>query len=152
MLTASMSSTLTGVVRMLSAMAETVGERLRRARDEAGLTQEQLAQDIGATRSAISQVELGISNSLNAENLTKAAQRTGKNPKWLATGEGPENDPSALGAILQEFSDDTRQQTFDFIEYQIDRAKDTLGADKVNSYHKMIERIKADMAKKKKGK
>lgn len=149
MLTADVSSTLTGTVRMLSVMADTVGDRLRRARDEAGLSQEALAKEIGVTRSAISQVELGISISLNAENLTQAARRMGKNPLWLATGDGPEDDPSALGTILEALSDAGRQQTFDFIEYQVDRAGDALGPEKINSYHKMIEKIKTDMAKKK---
>lgn len=151
MLTAVTSSTLTPFVRMLSVMAkpkaiQTLGTRLRRSRDEANLSQDALAKAIGATRSAISQAELGMSHSLNAENLIRAALRMGKSPLWLSTGEGPENSTEAIGRAMSELPDEKRQQAFDFVLYQVDRAKDVLG-ERSADYMKMIERIRADMEK-----
>lgn len=37
------------------------GKRLKQAREQAGFTQEQLAEDVGVTRQAISRWEQGIS-------------------------------------------------------------------------------------------
>jgi transcriptional regulator with XRE-family HTH domain len=150
MLTDAMSSILTANVLMLSGMAEnTVGDRLRRCRDEAGLSQDALGKAIGVTRSAISQCELGMSNSLTAENLTKAAIRLGKNPLWLATGDGPEDDPGAIGTILEALPEESRTQAVEYIAFLAGKAKAYWG-DRASDYDKMMEKIIADMEKRKK--
>lgn len=133
-------------------MTQTVGERLKISREKAGLSQQQLADQIGATRSAIAQVEGGTSNSLNAENLAKAARALRKNAVWLATGEGPETDVGALGETLGALTEEDRQQVFDFILYKIERTPvPYMAKETAKSYGDMIERMKADMAKKRNG-
>lgn len=149
MLTFRLSSTLTPDVRMLTGM-ESVGDRLKCCREAAKLTQQALADAIGVTRSAIAQVEGGISNSLNAENITKAATRLGKNPLWLATGEGPEDASSAVSDALDALPPENRQQAFDFILYQLDRAETNVLNDRPGRYLSMIDRIKTDMERRKK--
>lgn len=135
---------------MLTAMEETVGDRIKRLREERQprLTQEALAKAIGVTRSAIAQVEGGISNSLNAENITKAARYFGRNPLWLATGEGPEFASDAVSEALDALPDDNRQQAFDFILYQVEKAKHVF-SERPADYTRMIERITKDMERRK---
>lgn len=150
MLTGTVSSTLTRNVRMLHGMTktvETLGERLRRAREEAELTQDALGKAIGVTRSAISQAELGITNSLNAENLIRAARRLGKNAIWLATGEGEEHSADGLGDVISALPD--HGPTLDYILFQINQAKGFFG-DRAADYSRMVEKIKADLEKRKK--
>lgn len=133
---------------MLTGM-ESVGERLKRSRESAGLSQQELADEIGATRGAIAQVESGISGSLNAENLTKAARRLGKSAVWLATGEGQESSIDALGDALAALPEDDRQQAFDFIVYKIERAMPAyIEQDRAKTYTDMIERLKKDLTDK----
>lgn len=135
---------------MLTGMIETVGERLKKAREAAGLSQQQLAEQIGATRSAIAQVEGGLSNSLNAENLAKAARKLGKTAVWLATGEGPESSSEVLSDALSALNDDDRQAAFDFILYKIDRASPAyIAQERAHHYTDMIERLKSDMRNRK---
>lgn len=143
MLTLQASRTLTHDVRILAAM-ESVGDRLKRAREAAGLSQEALAQKIGATRSAIAQVESGISNSLNAENLAKAAQALRRSAVWLATGSGPEHHMESLGEVLAHLPDTDQRQIFDYILYKIERANVPYVAESGASYASMIESLKAD--------
>jgi transcriptional regulator with XRE-family HTH domain len=136
------------LVAMQRAIGNSVGDRLRQSREQAGLSQSQLAEEIGATRSAIAQVEAGISNSLNAENLAKAAQRLGKSAVWLATGDGPELSFDALGVVFAAMSAEDRQAAFDFIEYKIERPTVPYVSEKsAASYTAMIERLKDDMTR-----
>ena len=129
---------------MLTSM-ETVGDRLRRARLEMKLSQEDLANDIGATRSAIAQVESGISTSLNAENLARAARRLGKSAVWLATGEGEEDAFESVIEAVQEMPDPNRKQTIDFILYQLQNyVVPYLEQPRARHYEEMIERLKRD--------
>lgn len=134
---------------MLTGM-ETVGDRIKRLRlaVQPRLTQAALAKAIGCTRSAIAQVEGGMSNSLNAENIAKAAQYFGRNSVWLATGEGPEYPSDAVSEALEALPVEGRQQTLDFIFYQIERAKDVF-TDRPGGYTRMIERITKDMQRRK---
>lgn len=129
---------------------ESVGDRLRRLREEREpkVTQTALAKAIGVTRSAIAQVESGTSNSLNAENITKAAKFFGRNPLWLATGDGPEYASDAVSDALDALPDEGRQQTLDFLLYQIERAKHVF-TERPGGYTRMIERITQDMQRRK---
>lgn len=56
-------------VAYMDATSETMGDRLRRARKEAGLTPEELANKVGLTRIAIVQWENGTTKNLRPENL-----------------------------------------------------------------------------------
>ena len=67
----------------------TVGDRVREARKEAGLTQAALARAAKVTRSAVSQIESGLIKKLSAENLFPYAKALGVSPLWLMTGQQP---------------------------------------------------------------
>jgi len=129
---------------MLTLM-ESVGERLKRARELAGLSQEQLAKDIGITRSAIAQVELGISTSMNAENLARAAKRLGREAIWLATGEGEEFDLDSITQATQNMPLRARRETIEYIMFQIQtNVVPYLSEPAAAHYTEMIERLKKD--------
>lgn len=63
-------------------------ERIREARRRSNLTQEQLAGDIGVSRSAVAQWEMADGTAPSVENLIALAQRSGLCFEYLATGRG----------------------------------------------------------------
>lgn len=131
---------------------DTVGDRLRTARLAAGLSQQQLADVIGATRSAIAQVEGGITNSLNAENLAKAAKHLGKTAVWLATGEGPEDGEAMLNEVMHALPGDAQVQILDQLIYRIEKAAPAyIEQTRATSYVQMIEALKKDLRERKSG-
>ncbi|MCX2780401.1 LexA family protein [Microbulbifer thermotolerans] len=69
-------------------MKTTVGDRLRYARKAAKMTQQQLADRIGITKSAVSQVELGMSKGLSHTSLVRACRVLNLSPEWLSEGIG----------------------------------------------------------------
>ncbi|MDX8402516.1 MAG: helix-turn-helix transcriptional regulator, partial [Mariprofundaceae bacterium] len=81
----------------------TFGERLKKERNERGLTQSALAKKAGVTKATISALELGYSKQASAEVLLKLSRALGVNPEWLVTGKGPRRiEPSADGQALPE--------------------------------------------------
>lgn len=70
---------------------EKVGQRITRARKEAGLTQQQLATILGVSRPAVAQWEKG-KTSPSAENLRNVATATGKQLIYFFTGSGVKAD------------------------------------------------------------
>lgn len=82
---------------------DTVGDRLKFARTRKKMTQLQLADAIGITDTAISQIERGYSKSFSGANLLRAAAVLDVNPLWLVEGKG-EID-SALTATKSEVLD-----------------------------------------------
>lgn len=65
-----------------------IGDRVKRAREAAELSLAELARTIGVSRSAIGQIENGMTKSPTAENLYKIACKTKTNLDWLITGKG----------------------------------------------------------------
>jgi transcriptional regulator with XRE-family HTH domain len=87
--------------------AKTLGDRLRQARDNRALTQDQLAQRIGVSRSLISQWENGIVQEIGASHLWQAARTLKVSLDWLLEGddepacaEPPPIDYSIIPAAL----------------------------------------------------
>lgn len=75
--------------------AFTVADRLRKARETAGLDQTQMAVELGVSRGTISNAERG--NTRVKKTLLLAwSMRTGVPSMWLETGEAP--SPSGDGA------------------------------------------------------
>src|SRR5271166_2817430 len=62
-----------------------IGERIRLARQARGLTQEQLAEAVGVTRSAVAQWETGRAGQVTG-NLTRVAAALGVGIEHLAHG------------------------------------------------------------------
>lgn len=65
-----------------------LAQRMRDARQAAGLTQSRLAQEAGCNQSAISMLERGQSNVLSQESLTRLATRLGLDLQSLAETPG----------------------------------------------------------------
>ncbi len=83
------------IVSKLSNMGST-GERIKEARLQAQLTQQDLADAAGVSRSAVAQWETGETKHLRPENLFNIAERIGCSPKWLITGKGPKQNISDI--------------------------------------------------------
>ena len=135
----------------LTHMIETIGDRVKRSREEAGITQQQLADQIDLSRSAVALWETGDTRAIKAENIFKAARVLKKNPEWLATGEGSELPNGALREILTGLPEDSGQQALDFILYRIERASGMIASDKVAHYTAMIEDFKRDLQRRQSG-
>lgn len=63
--------------------------RIRQCRSAAGLSQSQLASQVGVRRSAVAQWERSGGTSPSVSHLSQVASVTGVCFEWLATGRGP---------------------------------------------------------------
>lgn len=83
----------------------TFGERLREARDEAGLTQHALAERIGVRHLTISRYERSITKLPPAKRVVELAKALGVSFDWLMGESKPEApaDPSKDPPALTEF-------------------------------------------------
>ena len=68
----------------------TLAERLKRAREEEGLSQVALAKKAGVATGTIGNLEAGTRRT--ARNLLGIAAALNRRPQWLADGIGPERD------------------------------------------------------------
>ena len=90
----------------------TIGENIRRAREKAGLTQDELAQKLGyKTRSSIAKIENGT-NDIPQSKIAKIAEALNTTPSVIMGWDNPENDnnskvkvskPAILGGFLIPF-------------------------------------------------
>lgn len=129
--------------------AETMGDRIRRSREQLGITQAELGAVAGISASAIGQCESGDTKQMKPENLFKIARKLGKSAEWLVTGEGTELPRESLYNALSELPGDSPQQSLDFLQYQIEKADGFIAREKMASYMAMIEDFKRDMKKRK---
>ena len=66
---------------------ETIGTRLRQARERRVLTQEDLSQLAGVTEATISRMENGKSGPTRPSTVRKLAEALGVEPGWLLFGD-----------------------------------------------------------------
>lgn len=71
---------------------DTLASRLKQARKESGMSQDELAEKCGMTRGGIGHLETGRRN--GATNLAQIADALGVNALWLAEGKGPKSAAS----------------------------------------------------------
>lgn len=93
-------------------------ERLRAAREYLGLSQEEVAQQVGLPRPAISQIENG-NRRIDAIELAKLAKLY-QRPVSYFTGEEPIGEPPHLEMLKRaaaELSDKDREEVLQFAEY-----------------------------------
>lgn len=94
----------------------TFGERLKEAREAAGVSQMKLAAEIGVARSNISSWESGAFGLPAADVLVRIAKRFGRSERWFVTGEasGAELGPfeSARGMFLAGAADAVHAQAW----------------------------------------
>lgn len=89
------------LIRELSTMnrMNTIGQRIRAAREAVELDQVQLAKRVGTTKSAVSQWESGATKNVRPDNLLRVADVTGVSIRWLITGTGPREDILASAQV-----------------------------------------------------
>jgi transcriptional regulator with XRE-family HTH domain len=99
----------------MSTTIEAIGGRIRDVRRERGLTQEQLAQAVGVSRSAVAQWETGRAGQVIG-NLTRIADILGVRVEFLAHGddkatvdEMQQGDELALIRLYRECAPEDRQ-------------------------------------------
>ena len=73
-----------------------IAERLKAAREEAGLTQEGVATAAGVAQGTVANIESGIRK--NPRELLAIAKAVNVHPEWLKSGRGPKELVTASGA------------------------------------------------------
>lgn len=77
----------------------TIGQRIKRAREGAGLGKAEMARLLGRSPSVVTQWESESTKALKAENLIGVARLTGVRPEWLESGEGPMRSESGQPGV-----------------------------------------------------
>jgi transcriptional regulator with XRE-family HTH domain len=77
---------------MNDSKAQQIANRLRLAREQAGLSQGQVASKLSLHRPAISEIEAGR-RKVSAEELVSFAELYGVDVNWLAQGSADSTDP-----------------------------------------------------------
>src|SRR5882762_7239812 len=78
-----------------------IGERIAKAREAAGLNPSELSREIGVSRAAVAQWEVGKTEP-NARNLRKIASVVGVTLEWLGQGRGTAAAAVGSGSIMSE--------------------------------------------------
>jgi transcriptional regulator with XRE-family HTH domain len=112
-------------------------------------TQSALASAMGASTGTITQWKTGQTDKHDAELAVKAAQFLDVDVEWLVLGIGsPERIRKTslqMAQIVDSLPRDPRQQTLDFISYQVTRCEPLMAGERAAHYHKMIDSIITDM-------
>lgn len=77
-------------------------ERIRSARKHINLSQEELALELGISRSAVAQWEMNGGTTPSVENLIALARRSGFCFEYLSTGRGERIQGEPIAAIAEE--------------------------------------------------
>ncbi|RYG88485.1 MAG: XRE family transcriptional regulator [Alphaproteobacteria bacterium] len=108
-----------------SAPWRAIGDRLRKAREYVELKQEQAAEAVGLSRSALSLVENGR-RKVDAVELGKFARLYGQSIDFLSGDAEPQEVPDSIGALARaatELSTDDRAELLRFAEFLQSRPK-----------------------------
>lgn len=96
---------------------KSVGERIQKARNAAGLKQRELAAAVGVSRSTISLWEHDNIHSMRSDRLFKLARRLKCDPDWILTGRGgdqedhgPDDEEVSMVATLYHRLDRSSRQ------------------------------------------
>ena len=111
-----------------------IGKRIQKAREEAGLSQEELASRLGITQSALSNYELGKRRLYlaNLEQLSTALKRPlsyfmeEDSPKGRGTAVphvSTDETTNEIIGLLSELSADEREHLLDYMKWRRDRQK-----------------------------
>lgn len=92
-----------------SGMERDLGNRIRKARRLAAMTQAELAARLGVSRSAVANWESATGIWPASARLLAIAVRTGVSYEWLATGRGVSDEPDDVVAIAGELVDDPQE-------------------------------------------
>jgi transcriptional regulator with XRE-family HTH domain len=103
----------------------TIQERIKFARESAGLKKADLVRAVGVSAPTISDWESGKIKNIEGENLRKLANALKVNSDWLLTGKGPRNrvDSQALPVDISALLNVATPTYMDTL-LQIQRAQD----------------------------
>ena len=79
----------------------TVADRVRKAREYAGMQQTELANAAGMARSGVARIESGKGGTPRRSSLIAIAFATGVDLTWLETGETPDPDNPVGGSEVR---------------------------------------------------
>lgn len=128
----------------MHAMVSATGNEIKALLRHLGKSQSWLAEAVGVSDAAVTKwIESGKISRANAILVAKAL---GVSVDHILQG-----NRQTLGARMAEPIDtlppDAQQDVLDFIRYKYERAETLIASDKAADYHRMIERITADMEK-----
>jgi len=135
----------------MNSTTESMGDRLKRARMQNKISQQELGDYVGISRAAVAQWENGETKNIRPENLFRAAEKLKKSARWLVLGEGPENVQENTFDAIASLPIERAQQSLDFLQFQWNNAEGLIASEKIASYTAMIERMRRDLEHKKKG-
>lgn len=94
-------SLMTNAITIAGMVPEwTVADRVRKARESAGLKQGELADQVGMSRGGIARIEQGKGEPRRT-TLIAVAFATGVSLQWLETGETPAGDSPDGGSVVR---------------------------------------------------
>jgi phage repressor protein C with HTH and peptisase S24 domain len=105
---------------------ERIAHAIAHAKKQRGLTQREIAQQVGVTPGALTQWKVDV-QSLKAENLLKLARITGVNAEWLASGRGemlaadlgPAVETPMRPVVVVDTADDIQHEIFEVPRYTL---------------------------------
>jgi len=109
-----------------------IGRKIQKARDEAGLSQEEMASQLGYTQAALSNYELG-KRRLYLANIEQIARILNKPLSFFLeeaslesereTGNRTDEVTSEIIKLLSEMPDDEKKHLLEFLKWRRDRLK-----------------------------
>ena len=109
-----------------------IGKKIQKAREEAGLSQEELASRLGYTQAALSNYELG-KRRLYLANIEQIARELNKPlsyfldesavPEYAERGEPPDGTISEIVKLLSELPPEERKYLLEYIQWRRDRRR-----------------------------
>jgi transcriptional regulator with XRE-family HTH domain len=109
-----------------------IGQRIQKAREEAGLSQEELSSRLGYTQAALSNYELG-KRRLYLANIEQIANELNKPLNYFLEDEvevakagqekAQDETISEIGKLLSELPSEERKNILEYIQWRKERAK-----------------------------
>jgi transcriptional regulator with XRE-family HTH domain len=129
-------------------MVNEIGNQITEALERLGKTQSWLAEAVGVSDTAVSKwINEGTISRANAGKVAKAL---GISVDHLL--HGPEDSVwELLAEPLKKLPVESQQDVLEYMRFKFERARSVIASDNIASYLTMIDRIKADMERLKKG-
>jgi transcriptional regulator with XRE-family HTH domain len=141
---------------MVDDVKETFATRFLRLKEATGLSYERLSDAVfdatGVRISGQAMHKWAQGGNIEESQLETLAAYFKRTPAWFRYGIGPEisEEQIELSRAITELPEQSRQQTLDFLKYQIERAQPLFSKQQTSHYLKMIDSIIKDMDGKKK--
>lgn len=111
----------------------TINNRIKKVRQELGLSQVEFANKLGVRQSSLSYIENGITVNIDERNIKIICSEFGVNENWLRTGEGTMFDQAGqdlmvlLGENVNQLTDIEKKAVAEFIKLPSKHRKIIMG-------------------------